>query len=264
MGTGDTAFIGQVPVIYDRYLVPMLFQPYAEDLVGRLQPAATGAVLEIAAGTGVVTRLLADIARTVVATDLNAAMLQVAAERVTTGNVTFQPADAQHLPFDDGSFDTVVCQFGVMFVPDKARMYADLNRVLRPGGQLLFSVWDRIEANPVPYTVSEAAATRFPDDPPQFMRRVPHGYYDTDAIVASLDAFDRVAVETVVLPCRAPSYRDAAIGFCQGTPFRDEITSRAPDELDAVTELAAVALAARFGVGAIDSDSRAFVISARR
>ena len=146
----DKAFAGSIPRIYDTHLVPLIFEPYAADLVARLALRPLARVLEIAAGTGVVTRQLASVLAphvAVVATDLNQAMLDEAAARGTSRPVEWRQADAMQLPFPDGSFDAVVCQFGVMFFPDKPKALSEARRVLKPGGVFLFNVWDRIEEN---------------------------------------------------------------------------------------------------------------------
>src|SRR5436190_7061163 len=178
MQAGDRHFVGSIPELYEQYMVPMLFAPYAVDLVARIAPrcAARARVLELAAGTGVVTRALAarlPDTTTIVASDLNAAMLERAAVIGTSRVVDWQVADAMQLPFGDAEFDLVVCQFGVMFFPDKVRAFAEARRVLRPGGAFCFNAWDRIEANEFPYLVTEALAALMPDDPPRFMERTP-------------------------------------------------------------------------------------------
>jgi SAM-dependent methyltransferase len=263
----DKAFVGSIPEVYDRCLGPMLFHPYAEDLVRRLAGLNPERVLELAAGTGIVTAEAARVlppGTELVATDLSQAMLDVAARKVTATNVTFRTADAQRLPFPDGSFDAVVCQFGVMFLPDRAAAYEEMRRVLRPGGTLLFNTWDRVEASPIVSTVDDALVGCFPDDPPRFMRRTPHGYHDPEAIRAAVAAagFGVVAVEAVVLPSAAPSARDVAVGFCQGTPVFHEITARASGSLDAVVDVVTRAVADRFGPAEVRSDMRAFVVTA--
>lgn len=151
-------FAGSIPASYDRYLGPLLFRPYAADLAARLAAEPCTRALELAAGTGIVTAEAARALPTtrIVATDISPAMLDVAAGRQDTSGVEFRVADAQDLPFDDGSFDAVFCQFGVMFLPDRARAYGEMRRVLRPGGRLLFSVWDSIEHSPIPATVEAA------------------------------------------------------------------------------------------------------------
>ena len=146
----DKVFAGSIPKFYETYLVPLLFEPYAADLVNRLASRSLGSVLEVAAGTGVVTRALASVLPervSIVATDLNQPMLDQASALGTTRPVLWRRADAMQLPFQDGTFDAVVCQFGVMFFPEKAKALSESHRVLRPGGVLIFNVWDRIEEN---------------------------------------------------------------------------------------------------------------------
>jgi SAM-dependent methyltransferase len=248
MTSTDVLFTGSIPAVYDRHLVPMLFDPYARDLVQRLEGIAPSDILEIAAGTGVVTTYLAETfpdAR-IVATDLNQAMLDVAADRIRAPNVRFEVADAEDLPFTPAGFDAVVCQFGVMFFPDRLAAYRGVRRVLRPGGTFLFNAWDRIEANPGSDVLVQAVAGEFPDDPEAFFRRVPFGYHDVAVIEADLDAagFETIEIETVEQIGRAPSARDAATGLCQGTPLRSEIEAQGGAEaLERATAAAAAALA---------------------
>jgi len=168
----DTRFAGSIPELYDSQLVPMIFATYAADLAKRVAARAPSRVLETAAGTGAVTRAMAlalPADTEIVATDLNQPMLDRAAATGTARPVTWQLADAARLPFDDASFDVVVCQFGAMFFPDKPRAFAEARRVLRRGGVLLFNVWDRVEENEFADTVTAALAGLFPSDPPRFM-----------------------------------------------------------------------------------------------
>lgn len=266
----DNKFAGSIPAIYDRYLGPLIFEPYAADLAQRVSGLAKGNVLEIAAGTGVVTRALArglPAAVDIVATDLNQPMLEFAAAQLSQLRpVAWKQADALALSFLDESFDVVVCQFGVMFFPDKVAAYKEAHRVLKPGGQFIFSVWDRIEENEVPQAVSEGAASIFPADPPQFLARTPHGYFDKKKIRNEVEqvGFSTIEIETVELRSRAASHRDPAIGFCQGTPLRNEIEARDASRLNEATEAAAKAVKARFGAGPIDGKIQAHVIIAKR
>jgi ubiquinone/menaquinone biosynthesis C-methylase UbiE len=267
MANNDTVFAGSIPALYDGYLGPTLFEPYATNKVHRLARLNEGAVLETAAGTGIVTQRLATALPAsvrIVATDLNAPMLDHAAGKIGSARVTFQQADALELPFPNGAFDAVVCQFGVMFFPDRVAGYREALRVLKPEGQFIFSAWDALPHNPLAETVIDAMASRFPRDPPRFLARVPHGYHDTGVIRAELAAagFTAIAIETVALPSRAASPRDPAIGFCQGTPLRGEIEARDPGGLHAATDAAAEALAARFGDGAIEAPMQALIVTA--
>jgi ubiquinone/menaquinone biosynthesis C-methylase UbiE len=267
MDSTDKAFTGSIAQIYERLLVPLIFVPYARDLAARIARARPRKLLETAAGTGVVTRELAaqlpaDIGIT--ATDLNEPMLAQAKAALPDPRVEWRQADALALPFDDASFDIVACQFGVMFFPDRVKGHAEARRVLTPGGRLFFNVWDRIEENEFPDIVSQALAETFPNDPPRFMARTPHGYHDPDLIRSDLEraGFSEIAIEAVDHVSRAPSPREPAVAFCQGTPMRNEIEARGAPGLEAATDRAEQALARRFGSGAIEGRIRALVVSA--
>jgi len=265
----DTVFAGSIPALYDKYLGPLIFEPYAEDMARRLSALKQGSVLEIAAGTGIVTsRLIQALppAVSLVATDLNQGMLDVAAVKDTASSVSWQQADAQALPFPDVAFDAVVCQFGVMFFPDKPKAFREARRVLKKGGRYLFSVWDRLTDNEITDLVVRAAAEVFPSDPPQFLARTPHGHYDKDPIVAALKdvGFADVAVETVTRRARAATAADAVIGFVQGTPMRGEIEALDPSGLAATTDVAAAALRSAYGTGAIEAPMQAVVVIASK
>jgi ubiquinone/menaquinone biosynthesis C-methylase UbiE len=269
MTESDKLFVGSIPALYDRYLGPFIFEPYAEDLARRLARHGPQQVLETAAGTGIVTRAMArtlPATVSITATDLNQAMIDHAAAQTMARSVTWRQADAQTLPFADGAFDAVVCQFGVMFFPDKRAGYREALRVLKPGGIFLFNVWDRIEDNEVAHVLTEAVAALFPADPPRFLARTPHGHHDVAVIRDQLGqaGFGRVEIETVEKRGRAPSPRDPAIGFCQGTPLRSEIEARDAGRLEEATEAAARAIADRFGPGPIESKIQAHVIAAMR
>ncbi len=270
MRPSDKAFAGSIPQLYEQFLVPLIFEPYAVDLAGRVAVRQPSRVLEIAAGTGVVTRHLvgslpADTL--VVATDLNQPMLDHAASLGTQRAVEWRQADAMQLPFADASFDVVACQFGVMFFPDKARAFAEARRVLRAGGAFVFNAWDAIEANEFADVVTRALETLYPADPPRFLARTPHGYCDTTRIAGDLErgGFTRpIELTTLPLRSRAPSPRHPAVAFCQGTPLRHEIEARNPAGMDEATEAATIALASRFGTGAIEGRIQAHVVVAEK
>ncbi|MDB4943487.1 MAG: SAM-dependent methyltransferase [Labilithrix sp.] len=266
MTATDTTFAGSIPALYDELLVPLFFEPYAEDIAERLRDVSVGAVLETAAGTGVLTRALARSLPPhvrIASTDLNEGMLSVAA-RSTTRPVTFQTADAQKLPFADGEFDAVLCQFGIMFLPDKVAGFREARRVLSPTGRFVFNVWAELEKNEVTLVACRAVASLFPDDPPRFFERVPFGYHDEETIRRDLESagFARVEIEVVEKCTRAPSPAALAEGMCKGTPLRNEIEARAAHRLDEVTSKATEALAARFGSGPFDNPMRALVVTA--
>jgi ubiquinone/menaquinone biosynthesis C-methylase UbiE len=265
----DKVFAGSIPEFYERYLVPLIFEPYAADLAARLASKSLTRVLEIAAGTGVVTRALAAAlpdAVSIVATDLNQPMLDYASAHGTKRRVEWRQADAMRLPFEDATFDAVVCQFGVMFFPDKAKAYSEARRVLRPGGTFLFNVWDQIEHNEFADTVTSALQTVFPSDPPRFLARTPHGYYDKNIIERDLASGGFTAspeVTTVTARSRAKSFKSPAIAYCQGTPLRNEIEGRDASRLGEATDVAAEAIGERFGRGAVDGKIQAHIVSIR-
>jgi SAM-dependent methyltransferase len=270
-GGHDAVFAGSVPQLYESHMVPLLFEPYAGEMARRAAALAPARVLETAAGTGVVTRAMdqalpAEVE--IVATDLNAPMLERARAVATARPVQWQAADAQALPFEDASFDLVVCQFGVMFFPDKPGAFAEALRVLRPGGTLLFSAWDRIELNEFTDVIVSAVATLFPQDPPRFMARTPHGYFDIEAISRDLSAGGFASaphIDTVAKRSRATSPREPAVAICQGSPMRDEIVARGgPEGLAEATRVAEAALAERFGSGEIEGWMQAHVVAVQR
>jgi SAM-dependent methyltransferase len=265
MNDNDRVFAGSIPALYERYLVPMIFAPYAADLARRAAATRPKRVLEIAAGTGVVTRALAEALPDagIVATDLNPAMLEQARAMGTARPVEWRQADAMALPFDDGAFDAVVCQFGAMFFPDKPQAFAEVRRVLKPGGTFLFNVWDRVEENDFADAIGDALAAVFPDDPPRFMARTPHGYHDIATIERDLAtagfAFPP-RIETLAFRSRAQSARIVAVAYCQGTPWRNEIEARDASMLDAATDAAEMEIARRFGTGTVDGKIQAIVV----
>jgi ubiquinone/menaquinone biosynthesis C-methylase UbiE len=269
MSEADKVFAGSIPENYDRHMVPLIFEAYAQDMSRRVAALAPKAVLETAAGSGVVTRALAPILgpdASYAVTDLNQPMLDYAkARQGADSRMTWQKADAQALPFADAAFDLVCCQFGVMFFPDRPSGYREARRVLKPGGCFLFNAWDRIEENVFASDVTDALATFFPNDPPRFMARTPHGYHDIALIRSDLAkaGFTYATIETVAAQSRAPSARLVALAYCQGTPLRNEIEARGADKLEAATDHAAAAIASRHGKGEISAKIQAHVILAR-
>ena len=263
----DKVFSGSIAKLYETYLVPLIFEPYAADLVHRLASTSLNRVLEIAAGTGVVTRHLASVLPervSIVATDLNQAMLDQACAVGTRRPVEWRQADAMKLPFADGTFDAVVCQFGVMFFPEKSKAFSEARRVLRPGGVFIFNVWDRITENEFADTVTTALESLFPKDPPRFMARTPHGYHDHRSIerdLANGGFISAPRIDTVAARSRAKSPREPAIAYCQGTPLRNEIETRDASRLGEATDIAAEAIAQRFGRGDVDGKIQAHIVT---
>jgi ubiquinone/menaquinone biosynthesis C-methylase UbiE len=265
MATIDSAFSGSIPAIYDRWLVPLLFEPWADDLAARAAALKPTDLLETAAGTGVVTERLARAlphAR-ITATDLNPGMIERAGPRAP--GVALRAADAQALPFPDASFDLVACQFGVMFYPDRLSAQREARRVLRPGGSYIFNVWDRIDRNPVSQTVADAVAALFPENPPRFLDRTPYGHHATDLLVDELKSagFTGVSVETLEKRNGRVSAHDAAEGLCRGTPLSVEINGHGSDAMVWAVEAAAAQLAPLVGSDSkLDAPMTAHVLTA--
>jgi ubiquinone/menaquinone biosynthesis C-methylase UbiE len=266
----DKVFSGSIAKLYETHLVPLIFAPYAADLKHRVGSMNVSRVLEVAAGTGVVTRALATLpneAVSLVATDLNQAMLDQAAAVGTARAVQWQQADAMALPFPDADFDAVVCQFGAMFFPDKPKAFSEARRVLRPGGVFIFNVWDCISENEFADIVTSSLEALFPRDPIRFLARTPHGYHDRSTIARdlALGGFTMSPqIVTVAARSRAASARVPAIAYCQGTPLRNEIEARDPSRLGEATDTVAAAIAQRFGAAAVDGKIQAHVVAVEK
>jgi ubiquinone/menaquinone biosynthesis C-methylase UbiE len=264
----DKLFAGSIPENYDRYMVPLIFAPYAADIAGRAAALSPLSVLETAAGSGVVTRALATRLRSdasYVVTDLNQPMIDYAAsQQPADPRITWRQADALALPFEDATFDLVCCQFGAMFFPDRTSGYREARRVLKRGGHFLFSVWDRIEENVFADDVTNALARIFPNDPPRFLARTPHGYHDTVLIRQELEeaGFSHVTIETRAEQSRAPSPRLPAVAYCQGTLLRTEIEAREAGKLQSATDYVEAAIAQRHGTREVAAKIQAHVIVA--
>lgn len=268
MANSDKVFAGSIPKFYDTLMVPLIFEAYAADMAALVAAFSPGAVLETAAGSGVVTRLLAPKLKpdtSYVVTDLNQPMLDYAATRQgADSRIAWRQADALALPFDDATFDVVCCQFGAMFFPNRVAGYAEARRVLKAGGRFVFNVWDRIEDNAFADDVTNAVATVFPHDPPRFLARTPHGYHDSALIREELSraGFADIQIDRREKVSRAPSARHVATAYCQGTPLRNEIEARDASKLELATDRATDAIASRHGEGPVAGKIQAHVIVA--
>jgi SAM-dependent methyltransferase len=265
----NAAFVASIPVNYDRYLGPLFFRGYADEMAALLDVRPGMRVLETACGTGLVTeRLVARLAGDghLVATDLNEPMLAHAATKGLPGDhLEWRQADATKLPFADGSFDAIVCQFGMMFFPDKALGMHEAFRVLKPGGRLHISVWDRLADNPVPRITHETVATFFPKDPPGFYT-VPFSLHDPTVVGGLLAGagFDEVRWERLDKTGVSPSAADATLGLIDGSPIYLAIVEQRPDALPDIRAGVAKNLASTLGDRPLRAPLRAVFHSARR
>jgi len=268
MNEKDAQFAGSIPTAYDKYLGPMFFVPYAEDLAARLNVPEQSSVLEVACGTGILTRILRDrlpASAKLIATDLNEPMFRVAAAKFSPDDaVEWKQADACSLPFGDRLFDAVVCQFGFMFVPDKTLCAREARRVLKPGGTFLFNVWDSLAENPLGRVAHETIASFFEKDPPLFFQ-VPFGYHDHDEIKRVLEAagFRDVRLDVVSKTSRPTRAEDAAVGLVQGSPVSAAIAERDAALFPVITHAVTEALKKEFGGTPFRAPQRAIVIEAR-
>ncbi|PLW70624.1 class I SAM-dependent methyltransferase [Pseudohalioglobus lutimaris] len=227
-------FIGAVPGNYDKHLGPRIFQGYAEDLARRIARTRPAKALELAAGTGILSRCLRNVlpdSCELLATDLNQPMLEVAGKKFTDGDrVRFELADATRLPMEDNSFDAVACQFGVMFFPDREKSYAEVARVLVPGGHYVFNVWGSLQGNPFANIANRTVEELFPENPPGFYQ-VPFSYHDAESIETSLRnaGFTETRSELLQITTTAEPHEDFARGLVFGNPLEEEILDRGAD-----------------------------------
>ena len=267
---GDSSFTGNIPELYQRHLVPLLFQPWADVIAERIASLGPSTILETAAGTGVVTASLSRACpdARITATDLNSAMLETARRTIgETQQVEFVTADALDLPFADQSFDASASQFGIMFYPDRVRGYAETRRVLKDGGTMIAATWGSLDDNPVSKLLNDALARAFPADPPAFLARTPFSYFDVETIVdeAERGGFTGVVVESVTLPHPPAPIEDAVIGLCLGSPLRAELEERGPDGIERALAAGREALnALADGDGRVRSTMTAIIITATR
>jgi ubiquinone/menaquinone biosynthesis C-methylase UbiE len=264
----NTRFDGSIPEMYDRHLGPLFFEPYAADLADRVARQRPKRVLEIAAGTGIVSRRLIDalpVGTALTVTDLNAPMLEFARQKTGSRghNAEWRQADAQQLSFPDESFDMVVCQFGVMFFPDKLRGLREFNRVLEKSGSLILSVWDSFDTNPVQSIAHSTIGKFFETDPPDFYQ-VPCGMGDIREIRRLVEdaGFKETVIETISLTVRSESAESAALGLIRGNPVVNVIRERGTADIEEITPALARALEERFGTRSIQVALRAHIVTA--
>lgn len=266
----DAAFSGSIPQQYDRYLGPLIFEGYARDLARRVKAPPGGRVLETAAGTGIATRHLRDALAdnvTILATDVNEAMVEVGRSRTGDGGtLEWRQADAMDIPLQGGAVDAVVCQFGMMFLPDKVDAAREAARVLRPGGSFVFNVWDSFAENPMVRTVDTTLERLYPGDPPGFLK-IPFSWNDMEEIAGTLAeaGFEDIAFEVLPAESTAPEARHAALGFVTGTPVSADIAGREEGpSLDDVVDTVTAEIAREHGNAPARAKMQSILFTARR
>lgn len=269
MPAENVAFVGSIPENYDRYLGPVLFEPYAKDLAERVNVPDGGSLLEVACGTGIVTRQLRDRLSPsvrIVATDLNEAMFKFASQKFRANeNIEWKPADALDLPFRDESFDAVVCQFGLMFFPDKQQGVNEAFRVLKPNGQFIVSVWDDIEHVDLAKAAEIVIKQFFPENPPDFYD-IPFSFHEPEKLRSLLTSagFREIKIDVVAFPCVSASAQDAAHGLIHGNPVITAINERDPAKAPEVEAALAEKIAVQFGSAPVNARMQAIVCSGVR
>lgn len=260
-------FNGSVPEVYETVLGNFIFEPFAVDIVNRISNKNAFNVLELAAGTGRVTKHLIHAFSPnakIVASDISLPMMEKAKLVVSSQNLTWQQVDIADIPFSEGSFDVIVCQFGVMFLQDKLRAFSEIRRVLKLGGQLLFSTWACIEENPI-WKISNQVATKFFGPAPAAIQK--SGPFSIcNAVDAEAQLHDAGFIHTKVEKQRITSSISsaslAAKGFIHGLPLKDIIIKQNPEILSQIQEEMENSFADHFGNNPLTASFTAFVFEA--
>lgn len=262
----SSSFTGSMPEYYDSLLGPAWFDKFALDLAARVPASPPGPLLEIACGTGIVTRRLRQRLKPevgIVATDISKAMLDYARAKPGGTAIEWREADACKLPFEDAGFGAAVCAFGIMFVPDKAAAFREVRRVLREGGTFVFNVWDRIEENPHARSSAEVFEALFPGDPEMQFVKIPYGMHDRALLrgLLSQARFREVRIEARRFEVHSPDARSIALGQIRGSP-RVLLIEKRGASVDEVIGRTASALAMAGGSKPYRSHAQAVVVEA--
>jgi len=259
---------GSIPENYDRYLGPLLFDPFAQDLVTRIAGKNYKNVLELACGTGRVTRHLRNALpgnAKLVATDVQADMIAMAALKVPIENIEWRTENAQQLTFEDATFDLVICQFGLMFMPDRTKALSEIHRVLMPGGRFIFNTWDKIENNGAIYIGNQIICSYFPENPPTYYR-LPFLLDQPDLLQTNLLAtgFKNIKVSVVEKEGVSPSAKESAIGMVEGNPIYNHIMQKDPTLVHVIRNAVEQKIAEAYGDSPLKTPLRAWVFEAQK
>lgn len=258
----NAAFAGAIPDKYDQYLGPLLFEPYALDMVSGMKKEGVSSVLELACGTGRVTQYLPKHfgpGVSITATDLNPDMIAVATRKIKD-DIKWRPADMQELPFAADSFDLALCQYGLMFVPDKAKAIREVARVLKKGSVFHFNTWDKIENNGIPRISRQIVTEFFNGTPPNFYF-VPFSMFDPEAIKKLMleNGFSKVEISLIKKEGISNTALEAATGMIEGNPVAKEIRDKDPNAVPDVIEKVRKEIAIQYGDNPVRCPLQAWV-----
>jgi len=262
-------FTSSVATLYDEILGPAFFEPYAIETTNRVAALNPQKVLETACGTGRVTNHLRKVlskSATLIATDISNDMLAVAEKKLSAiKDISWQQADAMNLPFDDESFDAVVCQFGAMFFADRKKGFIEAMRVLKNGGAFIFSVWDKLEFNPVTAASRQILKDFFEGNPPKSMNMA-FSMTDKNDIANQLTetGFTNIKIETVNKVCIAESAEGLAKAIIDGSTNSDYIKERDANAAPFLKKKIAKAISEKFGDHPVKGTMQAIIIAAEK
>jgi ubiquinone/menaquinone biosynthesis C-methylase UbiE len=265
MAASNVSFSGSIPENYERYLGPFIFEPYAVDVVSRIHVQKVKKVLELACGTGRVTKHLVQTLpdAEIVASDFNPDMIAIAENNAKSDNIKWMTIDMQDIPFDDNHFDLVVCQFGIMFVPDKQKAFQEIHRVLKTGGVLLLNAWDALTKNP-PFTIANLIVNSFFTTDPVLFYHVPFSYHDETEMKHHLAeaGFHSAVIKLVPKICVSDSAAHAVKGLLEGNPVFAFIQERNPAVLPDIRKKLEEELVLKLGDHPMRCAMQAWVIEA--
>lgn len=267
---GQWQVAGNAAETYERALTPAVFAAWAPLVVALGDPRSGERVLDVACGTGVVTRLVArQVGRTgkVVGLDLNPGMLAVAAataasEPPTSASITWQEASATRMPFPDGAFDVAYCQLGLQFFPDRPAALREMHRALVSGGRLGLMVWRGIEHSPG-FDILAAALARHVS--PEAMR-APFGLAEAEELRGLMAAagFRDITIRPVAGTVRFPSVARFVQDYVAGSPLAGHVAKVSDEARAALVGEVGGALRSHLAGGALAFPIEAHLASARK
>ena len=261
-----STFTGSIPRHYDQYLGPMFFEEYAIEVSSRIIPLTVKVALELSCGTGRVTNHIRNVlpaTAKLIASDISPDMLAVAREKLHSSNIEWQIIDLQQLPFNEHGIDLVICCFGYMFAQDRAKAFNEAYRVLRPGGMLLISTWDKLEYNEASNVFRKTVKKYFGDSLPETYK-LPFSMHDPAIIKKQLlhSGFAKVNADVVEKNSICTTAKEAAYGLVQGGSLYNEIIKRNPSWLEEISANVENELKEKYGAAPMVAPMRAIITQA--